>query len=279
MSVTGASKGANFQKIISISGSSDQILAGGTGTNFTVDLGSNLQLVRAVSFNTVTFPNTVYNIYNDNRGQNNTYNYNFNATTYTFTAAPGFYNLGSLLSLMNADLTTHTGGYAQWSYNVITNTVSITATDDGIHNGIVLNYTLVPPLGLMNLLGGGPLAAVPASLIPGLSSGLSTTLTGDNFPNLMGLDHAYLISEAVGPSNMIEAKGRFSNGALCIPITAAFGSMNMMECKVDDLCEITYGRPRDFSRIDFRLTDKSGNTLDLHGGHVHIVMKVWFNVF
>lgn len=275
MSITGSTKGTVSQKLVSLSGVPSQIVSGGTGTNFTIDLGTNLQLIKGISWVTVTFPNNVYNIYNDNRGQNNVYSYRYNSNpVQTFTVTPGFYNIGSLLNVLNQDLSNTTAGAGFWSFNPNTGLATLNVQSG---SAITLNPTGgTTNTGLMTTLGGGSL--LTSNLIvnnPGL-----VNVTGTTFPQLTGLTHAHVLSSVLAPANMVEGPGGvITNTGLCVPVTVPFGSLNTFECKQDDLCEINYSRARDCSKIDIKLTDRRGNILDLHGGHVHVVLRVWFNTF
>jgi hypothetical protein len=268
---TGGNKGAVFSKLVSISSSAR---SSGTTTNFIWNAGSNLQNVQRLSIPTCSFFNNFYNIYNDLTGFNNVYTYQYNANPIvTFTLTPGFYSISTLLNLMNADLTANAAGLGAWSFNNITNLVSLTVQTG---NQITLNPGTNPPLGLMTSLGGLPFTTSPLVIAP---IGTPTVLTGTTFPLLSSPTQVYLRSSTLSPGNSIDAEGRFSNTLLAIPVTAPPLNINLFECKVDSLCEIIYGRPRDLNRIDIQLTDRDGAILDLHGGTLNVELRVWFNVY
>lgn len=269
MATNGAQKGLVFSKLVSVSSSSSDPTQ--STTNFTFNAGSTLQQILKVSINNVTFYNNIYNIYNDSRGQNNTYTYSFNSVPFQYTLPPGFYSIAQIINLLNADLVINTGTTASWSFNTTTNKVALTILGP---NSFQLNPGNNPPLGLMTTMGGLPFTA---STIYG--GGFPITLTGTTFPLLGGPTIVYLRSSALAPSNSIERAGTFANTLLSFPITAAPLALNVFECKVDSLCEISYSLPRNLNQIDITLTDRDGNILDLHGGTLNIELRVWYNVF
>jgi len=267
MATAGSQKGFAYTKLLSISSSNAD---SGTSTNFLYNAGSTFQQVSRVSIQSASFFNNIYNIYNDSRGQNNTYTYSYGGTPYTFTMTPGFYNIGTIINLMNADLTNNTGGVIQWQFSSVDNYVRLNITN--AVNTFILNSASSPPLGLMTTLGGG------IFLVTKNYAGFSGLLQPDTIPKLSGPTVLYIRSAALSPSNGVETGGVFTNTFLAIPVTAPPLTLNLFDCKQDILCEVSYKIPRNLNFIDIQLTDRDGNIMDLHGGSVNLELRVWFNV-
>lgn len=275
MSLSGSQKGYPFSKLVSVSSSN---AVSGSTSDFIYTAGTTLQQINRVSIASVSFYNNIYNIYNDTRGSNNSYTYAYGAVpvTYTYTVPPGFYNVGTLLNLLNTNLTTNLGGanIVTWTLDSVTNRVNLIMTTPTAAT-FQLNPTPTSPTGLLTALGGGPFLQ---STVFDLTASPQSIL-GDTFPLLSGPTQVYLRSSTLSPANSIEAGGLFANTLLAIPITAPYLALNVFECKVDNLCEISYKLPRNLSSIDIQLTDRYGNILDLHGGTLNIELRVWYNVF
>jgi len=267
MATWGSQKGMAYTKLVHVAADKD---TKPSSTNFIFNGGTSLQQVLRVSINSVGFYNNIYNIYNDTRGANNTYTYQYGFNR-TFTLTPGFYNIGTILNLMNADLVAAgAGGDVSWTFNPITNYVSLNVVSAG--SQLVLNVPGPnPPLGLMTTLGGGVfLETKNFNAMPGVYQGAT-------FPLLSGPTKLYLRSSALSPCNGIQNDGVFINTLLALPVTAAPNTYNLFDCKVDSLCEISYKIPRNLNFIDIQLTDRYGNIMDLHGGSLDIELRIWCN--
>lgn len=271
MAVSGGNKGTAFSKLLSISSSN---ATAGTTTNFVFNSGTSLQQILRLSITHVSFYNNIYNIHNDSRGDNTTYSYTYNGTPHTYTLTPGFYNINSIINLLNADLlATTTVAGLQFSFNAFSNLASFTVPVMG--GAFQLNSGTNPNYGLMTTMGGGGLLTGVTYTTPSAS----VTLTATAFPLLSGPTQVYVRSNALSPANAIEVDGAFANTLVAIPVTAAPLTVNLFDCKVDNLCEIVYSVPRNFNSIDIQLTDRYGNILDLHGGSLNIELRVWYNVY
>jgi hypothetical protein len=270
--MSGKEAGYTYAKLVTVSG--DNGSSGSIPTNFTVNLGTNMQKVVRVSIASVTFPNNAYNVNSTGGGQNNTFAIIADGKTVDFSVEGGFYTTTSLMAAVataiNTYLTANGGGTVALTQDPISQIVSLSYTPSGTNPTITILDAL-EGAGIWELLG--------FNIPPNGSIGTSTVITATYLPSLGGLKEVFLQSSALAPGNMFDKDGEQKNTLLAIPITAPFGVSNVFECKVDALCEITYLSQRTLQSVDFSLTDKYGNIVDLHGGNLVINLKVWFNRF
>jgi hypothetical protein len=247
----------------------------GTGdstTDFRFSLGQFAQRVTRVSIPHVEFRNNAYNINSSGGGANNTWSISSGLTTYNFSVAAGWYTTSSLMSAVQDAINTTLAGLGDGqsvslSQDATTYLVSLSYTS-GTGPATITIEDRDERSGVWGLLG-----FVPPSDVG------STALVATYFPSLGGLTEAYLRSTALAPSNMLDTGGNLRNTLLTIPITAEFGKLNVFECKVDSLCEISYMTARNLQEIDIQLTDYYGNVIDLHGANLSITLKIWFNKY
>lgn len=266
--MSGKELGYQYSKLVTVSGEARNAGTGYSNTNFTINLGPNMQKVARVSVASVTFPNSAFNV-NGGSIANNSFAIVVGGVTTEYTVEPGYYNTTTLMSNVQTAINTYltTLGAGQ----------SVALTQDSISNFVTLTYTAgssgVATItladteqgsGIWELLGFDSLPLTGA------------TITATNLPALGGLKTVYLQSSSLSPGNMYDKDGEIKNTLLAIPISAAFGVNNIFECKVDQLCEITYMTPRDLTSVDFQLTDRRGNIVDLHGGNLTVNLKIWF---
>lgn len=269
---TGKEIGFNFCKLLVASG--DKGLPGGTRTNFKINMGVPVQKIKRISMVSVTFPNNAYNVNGSGGGENNDFEIIIGATVYEFVVAPGFYTTSSLTAAMQsaiqAELTTLALGQTftltqdplsqlvSATYNAGAGAASIQISDTSTGSGAweLLGFDTSTPITLNN---GVPVVAT-------------------NLPSLGGLKEVYIQSSTLAPGHMFDSDQQ-RNVLQVIPITAPFGVSNVWDCKVDALCELTYMGKRTLSIIDFTLTDRYGNIIDLHGGNLIINLKIWFDQF
>lgn len=271
--MSGSDKGYSHSKLVRIN--SAQAANSSTSlTDWIAELGTTCQQVGRVSFQSVVFNNNGYNINGQTSSDpNNEFWFQLqpSGSVYQRFIAEGFYDTSQLMTAVAAQVATL--GLGQ----------SITLTQDPISYKISLTYnpgtsgqtsfTIIanPP--------GRPRGSVWTSLGFAFNSvALSgVPIAATNLPALTGLRQVYLTSSNLSPSNQIDEKGDFQNVSVAIPVTAPFGAVNVWECKVDSLCQITYKTSRNIQRIDFQLRDEDGSVIDLHGSSVKVELRVWFN--
>lgn len=273
--MSGYTKSSLFSRLLRIS--ADKRLPGQGGdraTNFVIDLGSNLQRCKRLSIQSVNFPNNFYNVFSNTfNGQHNNIGYfTYNSVPGSFTITPGFYNAAQLMSAITT------------AYNAAIAQSQITSfTQDPISQLVTLSFNSDSKTATIRFDtdNSGTRVATPFTLLgfTGSASATNTTtnVTATTLPSLAGLTQVYVVSNALAPSNCFDEKGQLSNVLLGIPITAAFGQLNVFDCHVDVLCEVLYPRSRDLVRCDFMLVDRNGNEVNLNGGNLKLDLRVWFD--
>jgi len=189
-------------------------------------------------------------------------------TNTSIIVPPGFYSVQQLIDTVTALFLALTPSIILvMTYNSISNKVSINITNVG--------YTIKATrpsnnVGfLFELLGSDATSLAITTVVTPMLYG----------PKLQGEQMAYISSMALSPGNAIDEKGTQVDVLVPVMITAPYRGMNVFECKVDDFCEIIYGKPKYLSNIDIALVDHEGRILDLHGGTLNLELRMWFNTF
>lgn len=242
-------------------------------TNFTINLGTNLQQVNRVSFLSVQFRNNAYNVNNEGGGKNNTFAVTVNGVTVDFAVEEGFYTTSTLMSAVQtaiqAELTSAGDGQTfALSQSALSQKVQALYGEGSSGNPTMTLEQADGKAGVWELL--GFVVTSPLTLTTGVAS------VATNLPQLGGLTTVYLQSKALAPGNMFDVDGQQKSYCLAIPVTVPFGVENIWECKVDRFCELTYNSPRNLQLIDFALVDKTGQLIDFQGGNLIINLRVWF---
>lgn len=270
--MSGRESGFNYAKLVTIRG--DQRQGGNSNTDFTMNFGQFNQKIGRVSIASVTFQNNAYNVNSEGGGKNNTFSLRIDDLQMDFELEGGWYTTTTLISVVQDainDALTDLGEGQSISFSQDTTTQLVSISYDPGTSGqltIILEDTN-DESGVWELLG----------FVPPVVVSSPTPRVATYFPSLGGLSNVYLRSNALAPSNMVESEGKLSNVLLVIPVTAAFGFENVFECKVDKLCEISYFTPRNCQTLDFQLTDRVGNILNLHGGNVTLNLKFWYPTY
>lgn len=276
------SKPTLFSKILSIN-SNDRVpgAGGNRSSNFVVQLSTNLQECKSISYKSCRFQNNIYNVRGPSPG-NSTFNNIVYFTTSSgsnggTTIPPGFYNASSLMQA------------------IINAVVAFEPTFDD-----VFSYTISPTTGLITLTfvssgAGGPFlrntdqTAGPSSTYfgPWELLGFTTpftiqptqSATAATLPSLGGIPIVYIRSQALAPSNAFLTGGLVANTFQSVNMTAPFMGVQVDECKVDELCQVNYDRARLLNTLDIQITDHDGNEINLNGATVSIEMRAKFNVY
>lgn len=271
--MSGGEKGYVFSKLVRIN-SATALDSSKSLTDWVADLGTTCQQVNRVSFQSVVFNNNGYNI-NGSGSTDPNYRLDFrvgNAVSGNFSAAldGGFYDITQAMTAAASKINALIGPFGGQS---------VTFTQDPISYKVSLSYNAGTSGNISFLiqdeLGGSAWANLGFSL--GQLALTGAPLVATNLPSLTGLRQVYLTSSSLAPGNQIDEKGSYQNVCVNIPVTAAFGAVNVWECKVDSLCQITYKTARNLQRVDFQLRDEDGSIIDLHGGSVKVELRVWFN--
>lgn len=284
MTSLGTTEGTLYSKLLRIN-SSKAFTNGRVGyspSNCIVDLGQNCQKVRRVSFISVVFSNTAYNILNGNYSdQSNVFRWRSHGydTGRNGFLLKGFYNTTQLMAAIQTEMNR--------VFTINGHGETATLTQDPISNLVTITYdsgSVALQFGLLDNLptDGFSVWKILGFTVPVYTESKSVgtaTFTAPNVPNLAGLKQAYLRSSTLSPGNEFDEKGKLSDVCINIPVTAPFGSLNVWECKVDKLCEIIYSTPRNFQQIDFALVDEDGSVIELNGSTVRIELKIFFDKY
>lgn len=245
--------------------SSDKDDSASSNSNFRVSLSSivDLKNVKKIELSTVIFPNIFYNVrtgYDDvilltENGQ----------AQMTITVPEGWYSITQLMAklkvLIDAQLVAGSVAVTQDENSKLI-TFTFTGTTASVDNLDALS-TLSPNLGFIT------------------NGATGASYTGTVMPNLGGLNDIYIMSSALGRSNLMESTtnklGKNRDCVGIIPITAPFGGSNVWESQ-NDLNTITYyGEERSLSEIDIRLENADGDLIDLQNFEIKLIFKIHYD--
>lgn len=275
MSASGDEKGYVYSKLVRINSGAAMTKgqAAYSDTNFIINLGSSMQNIWRVSFLNVVFTNSAYNIRSGKlNSPNNRFTFSTDLGVYNATVPDGFYNSTQLMAAMTTAIN------AVFALVGLGQTISFTQIDTNQKIYLTYNKGISTANNFTILTNTDKTDSTWLNL--GFSFQTTTTthlvpLVAENVPNLTGIRQVYLQSSALAAGNQIDEKGIWQNVCLAIPVTASFGEVNVFECKVDLLCQITFQTKRNLSVIDFQLVDDKGNLLDLNGTTMKIELRVW----
>jgi hypothetical protein len=279
MTSRGRELGFEYSSLVVASGS-DGLPGSNSLTDFKINLGPTLQKICRISICSATFPNQAYNINATGGGANNMFAIGFTTTSNVadFEVLPGFYTTTSLMAAVQTAVQAYLATFGLGE--------TFTLAQDPISQKVVATFTEGAEAGNMILEDATDINGVVSTGIweqlgfaPSVTLPTGVPVFATNLPSLGGLKEAILQSNVISPGNLIDVNGTQVNGLLCIPINVVFGVSQVFECKVDSLCEISYNPPRQMQEVDFKLTDKRGNAVNLNGGNLTINLKVWFNKF
>lgn len=274
--MSGREEGYVFSKLVR-SASAVAQTAGKPGyslTNWVSDLGTTCQQVSRVSFVSCVFTNTAYNVNgSSSTDPNNLASYNVAGLLQsTVSVTEGFYNVTQLMSAIVAAINPELAIYGFGE--------SIALSQDPISQKVLLTYTPGTSGHAYFKITANTSSPSTGSLWTLLGFTLNQqgiAILAPSLPRLTGLRQVYLVSRALAPTNQIDEKGDFQNVCINIPVTAPFGSVNVWECRVDSLCQVSYKTSRNLQQVDFQLQDEDGSIVNLNGSSVKVEFKVWFN--
>lgn len=297
MAGTGWNKGHKFTRWLRIN-SADRVR--GTDAEFSINMGSSLQKISAMSIVKAQFSNVFYNVFQTSIKYNNYFTLYRSATGlfYNIRIPPGYYSVYTLEAAIISAVSAATGGAVVLVFTLNPDTNIVTVTVPTLAAGYIrffstpiagaTNLSTVPlpssirqdfnPMGLL----GFPTISSTNTLIVS-SDGTTTDLTSANsliatyFPSLNNPSIAYLTSRVVAPGNSFDEKGSKSNVIVPIALTAPFLGLVTFDCQQDVLCEIAYGLPRSLTEIDIQLVDHDLDPLDLHGTELNLDFRLWTN--
>jgi hypothetical protein len=281
MSSRGWSKGTAYKKFLRIN-STNRLLPSDPDSNFSINLGTNLQQVAKISVLQCQFTNAFYNVFATSAKYNNEFFFQYYDGTYhtsKVVVPPGYYSTYTLLNYIATQISTISGGTAVLtsSLNSISNIVSMYVTYTAPTTAVtVFRTTSGPSQGRQDNWPFGLLGYTENTIAIDNSTNPSVA---QNFPSLNNPSKVYVTSSALAPSNSLDEDGKTSNILLPIDITVPFQGLQTWECKIDEQFEVNYGRARNLGQVDIQLVDHDGDVLDLHGTVFNIDLQVFINQF
>ena len=231
-----------------------------TTTKFTVDLGvgSELHRVRRIVLKSCHFINRQYNV----RNQHNTLRWTHGAIDYEVVVSSGFYNTTQLSSELKTLMDAAMLGAG----------VTVTITQDTITGKLTFTWSNLS--GYIWTIENGSNLSPELGFITERPDALE--YTADRQPELNGLTHCYLRSNILSAGNMIKSDEELNNTFGDIPVDVNYGQAVNYRPYDDELESKNFQTRTDIREIDIFLEDDDGSPVDLNGGELETVWKVYF---
>lgn len=230
-------------------------------SDFTFNLGESLE-VSEVAIKSVSMINAVYNV---------PANYNFmivsnGAVDSVLTVPVGQYDINSLITAVETELTNIYGGTNTITLNSITKKLNFTTTTP-------LRYkrsTLSP---LAVILGfGDNVEGIVAEYIPAFPA---SSVDAPYLPSLEGENNYHIVSNTIGQGQGSLLKNNSKKPIiLTIPCNVNFGEVINYEVNEINLNKRHFARPINIQDIDIRIIDDAGEDIDLGNTQVEIVVQI-----
>ena len=231
------------------------------------------RIIRAV-VKSVAFDNNAYNIYTSGPLKNNVFNWDveYGASTVNHSysvAQDGFYTYQELIDLLKPVI--------EASLQVIIPAINLTMELGTISKKI--EYSL-DSVGVWLVLGGQQgIAGLNKVLGNNVDSGqilFPNTYISDSLPSLAGLQNVYVHSTTVGEGNLVDGDVENHDTIAEVPVNVPFGSRVYYESMDDELDSVNYPSLRNFDNIEISLRDLNNNQIELNGGVVVVVLKLYY---
>lgn len=229
-------------------------------TDFTYSIGQSLE-VSAVAIKSISIPNLQYNI----NSRNNTLLVFYSGSSATITLPEGQYDLDTFIASLQALIATTVGDTLTITQNVLTSKLNI------IMNTVPIKISTDPILSpLAKVVGLGDTSGSTFPTVAELS------LTCPNLPNLGGLKNYYVTSRVLSQGY----NGVFKGGdqiplLMNVPVTVAYGVVEHYEPQDIHLNLKKFVRKQNIQWIDIKIFDEDLNVINLNGGDIEIVLKIY----
>ena len=242
---------------------------------FSIDVPASVESfknVLAIQLLSASVPSSFYNIDSYNTlEQDVTLEFYYNGVFTSLTIPRGQYIIvtdrtaspfpaNDLLSVIETQFASVTGSAITWSYNTVTNKLSI------IHatNTLEIKQTNLDDVNLWDKLG---------FLKP---QGAATTLTADTIPNISGVQQIFIhVSQLSNNSVDLDTQNGISliGGVL---VTAPFGGNNNYEIKSSMANLIKYTTQRNIDFLDIRLRDSRGRLININNQDWTMMIRSYY---
>lgn len=230
------------------------------------------KIVRTVC-KSVSFENNAYNIYTSGPFKNNVFNWDVDDSgtitleSYTVPTA-GYYTAQQLINILQPLI--------EASLQVVVPGITLLMEIGTFSKKI--EYTL-SGLGVELILGGtagiGSLNEVLGNNVDSGNIGI-TVYISDSLPDLAGLQNIYVHSTTMAEGNLVDGDVENHDIIAEVPVDAPYGSRVNYESRDDELDSINYDSVRNFDSIKVELVDINNNVIELNGGNVIIVLKIYY---
>lgn len=237
--------------------SHDKLSYSTSNSDFSVSFNNvrDLSNVNAIIIKHVSFPNNFYNI----SAANNVFAYN-NGADQTLVFPPGFYSITQILNYL------------------IANGPPILYTQDATSYKILFDNATSPVAYTLYDAANGSTIAPYLGITANIVLNIGASAYAQQLPRLQGVEHLYIQSRILsGGNNMVTPGLQNAGYIVMVPVDEPFGSIVHYESPHEALDLIQYSSPTDIREIDIKIIDANGNVLDLQGGSIHIVLKVYTN--
>jgi hypothetical protein len=224
------------------------------------------RIIRAV-VKSVSFDNNVYNIYTSGEFKNNQFKWDINGIPYSYSVSPsGFYTAQELINILQPEIETALKGFDAGA--VLTMVI-------GDYSGKI-EYSTNTATASLVLDGGLELNSVLGNTALSSAILLGSPFTSQSLPALAGLQNVYVHSTTIGEGNLVDGDVENHDVIAEVPVDAPWGSRVNYESRDDELDSVNYGSLRNFDSIEISLRDLQNRQIQLNGGNVVIVLKIYY---
>lgn len=266
---------STFSRLLRLSSDFD-VSNSGRSTFFVNNLSRMTEtdkIIRAVC-KSVSFVNNAYNIYTEGVFKNNVFNWDVefgvstNNHSYTVTEA-GFYTAQQLIDILKPVI--------EATLQAIIPAVTLTMEIGTFSKKIEYSLSTV---GVALVLGG-------QQGIDGLNKALGNnedsgqivspnTYVSDSLPNLSGLQNVYVHSTTLSEGNLVDGDVENHDVIAEVPVDVPYAVRVNYESRDDELDSVNYASLRNFDSVAVSLRDINNNEIELNGGNVIIVLKIYY---
>ena len=250
------------QKLIRISSRDRNNYQSTTSSKFNVSMGQDGHISNAIALQIkeVQFLNTAYNV----SKYNNTFYYHSGAVEYSITVPIGQYILADFITAFDAALLAHLP-----SITMSTTLSNVTKK---------LNFNCTPAITFYEIRPNG--IKNPMADILGLetSSAIATgNHTAGGVHDLSGLNSLYILSPQLSSDSIISSNNAIRLNVLdIVPVTSGFSDLISHEPDNSDIFQFSDGLNKNLSTVDIELRDTDNHPVDLNGGHIDIICKLFY---
>ena len=231
-----------------------------SSSDFTISIGQSISIKQMV-IQSVTFPNTVYNI----TDKNNVGGLEYNTGTYNITIPIGQYNLAEFIVALQTALTVIDIGSVV-SQNPLTQKLEFTFS-------MPARFTCDIFSPLSKVIG---VSAFNKTHYPTVASASFSALA---LPDLSGTRNFYICSRTLGQgTNSILQSGNNLPLLLNLQNTAGFGDINYWQNNETRLSLKSYKQYQNAQFIDVQVRDIDGVIVDLNGAEWGMTMLIYYEL-